>query len=208
MSVTLYMNIGKNIEVHKKEVYLSDVADLVCEDNAVLAKCKAIKLASIKTDKNDRIVISIMKVVELIQKLDPKIEIVNLGETDFIIDYRRPHKPNYPLQWFKTICVCLVVFFGAAFAIMTFNNDGSVAKLLSEVCTQVMGVENEGLRLLEVSYSIGLAIGIIVFFNHFKWKTMVLDPTPIEVKMRLYEDEVNTALIQGASRKETEIDIH
>lgn len=207
MSVILYLCIDKNIEVQKKEVFLSDVAKMSCEDNAILAKCKAIKILNINSEKNERYVFSIMKVVDLIQKLDPKIEICNLGELDFILDYKPPKKPNYAVQWLKTLLVCIVTFCGAAFAIMTFNNDGSVGELLTLIYESLMGKEKDLLWVLQASYSLGLGVGIIVFFNHFKRKKMLLDPTPIEVKMRVYEDEVNTALIQNASRKESQVDI-
>lgn len=207
MSVILYLCIDKNIEVQKKEVFLSDIATMSCEDPSILAKCKAIKVLSIKSDKDERYIFSIMKVVELIQKLDPKIEICNLGELDFILDYKPPKKPNYVLQWVKTGLVCIITFCGAAFAIMTFNNDGSVGELLALMYDSVIGKDHSLLWVLQGSYSIGLGVGIIVFFNHFKRKKMLMDPTPIEVKMRLYEDEVNTALIQNASRKESQIDI-
>lgn len=208
MNETLYMSIVQNVEMHKTEVLLGDVASLWCQDKTILAKCRAIKLMDIKSDKNNRYIVSVMKIIELIQKMDSKIEVTNLGEADFIIDYRIPHKPGHIKQWIKTIFVCIITFCGAAFAISTFNNDGSVQKIFDEIYVLVMGQKAKGFTILELSYSIGLALGIIVFFNHFKWKTMVLDPTPLEVKMRVYEDEVNTALIQNASRKETEIDIH
>ena len=60
---------------------------------------------------------------------------------------------------------------------------------------------------LEVGYSIGLPVGILLFFNHFtSWK-FSLDPTPLEVEMRLYEENVNKTLIQNEERKEDDIDV-
>ena len=59
----------------------------------------------------------------------------------------------------------------------------------------------------EVGYSIGLPVGILLFFNHFtSWK-FSLDPTPLEVEMRLYEENVNKTLIQNEERKEDDIDV-
>ena len=53
----------------------------------------------------------------------------------------------------------------------------------------------------------GLALGITVFFNHFaKWK-LNTDPTPLEVEMRLYEDNISKTLIQNDGRKEQGIDV-
>ena len=61
--------------------------------------------------------------------------------------------------------------------------------------------------ILELSYSLGLAVGIIGFFNHFsRWKINT-DPTPLEVEMRLYEDNISKTLIQNADRKESGTDV-
>ena len=52
-----------------------------------------------------------------------------------------------------------------------------------------------------------IPVGILLFFNHFtSWK-FSLDPTPLEVEMRLYEENVNKTLIQNEERKEDDIDV-
>ena len=60
---------------------------------------------------------------------------------------------------------------------------------------------------MEISYSIGISIGILVFFNHFGKKRFSVDPTPMEVQMRVYENDIQTTLIENAARKEKEIDV-
>ena len=60
--------------------------------------------------------------------------------------------------------------------------------------------------MLEVSYSIGLAAGIIIFFNHIGRRRLTKDPTPIEVEMAIYEEDVEKALIKTASREGKEAD--
>lgn len=59
----------------------------------------------------------------------------------------------------------------------------------------------------EAGYSVGLAIGILVFFNHIAVKKLNTDPTPLEVEMRLYEENICKTLIDQAGRKEKEIDV-
>ena len=54
---------------------------------------------------------------------------------------------------------------------------------------------------MELAYSAGLAAGIIIFFNHIGGRRITKDPTPIEVEMRVYEKDVNTALIETAERE-------
>ena len=41
-----------------------------------------------------------------------------------------------------------------------------------------------------------------LFFNHFGGRKITEDPTPMEVEMRVYEDDVNKTLIEQEKRKE------
>ena len=69
MSDILYMKIDRNIELDKKEVFLSDVAKLECTNKDILSRVKAIKLMNIPDEKNNRFVFSVLKVIELIHKI-------------------------------------------------------------------------------------------------------------------------------------------
>ena len=148
-----------------------------------------------------------LDVIEKLEAVDPSVSVNNVGKVEYIIDYQRPRKPRYFWQWTKTLFVCVVCFCGAAFAIMTFNNDANVRDVFKELYRLVTGSEAQGTTILDLTYSIGLAIGIIAFFNHFaKWK-LSTDPTPLEVEMRLYEDNISKTLIQNDGRKEQGIDV-
>jgi len=137
-----------------------------------------------------------------------------------IIDYQLIVHKIGRWDWVKTALVCLIVFFGGAFAIMTFNNDGSVSDIFKDVDRLIAGNEQReenseesnnadksmGVLILEISYSVGLILGVTIFFNHFGKRKVTLDPTPIEVQMRLYEEQVETTVIRNASRKESGVD--
>lgn len=162
---------------------------------------------TVKEDRCRRCVESALDVIKKLEAIDPQIQVNNVGKVEFIIDYQPPAPPKVAWQWLKTLFVCAVCFCGAAFAIMTFNNDVSVTDVFKEVYLLIMGTESDGFTILEVSYSVGLAVGIIAFFNHFaKWK-LNTDPTPLEVEMRLYEDNISKTLIQNDGRKEQGIDV-
>jgi len=207
MGKRLYLKLNQISEVHEKDVYLKDIAALYSDDPSVLAKCLALKVKKISSDRDHRYVGSVLDVIELVSKMDPSIQVENLGEKDFIIDYQRSKSPNLLWEWLKTAFVCAICFCGAAFAIMTFNNDASVTDVFREVYRMVLGQEGGGFSVLELSYSIGLALGVVLFFNHFcKWKINT-DPTPLEVEMRLYEDNISKTVIQNDGRKESGIDV-
>ena len=75
------------------------------------------------------------------------------------------------------------------------------------VYEMVMDEPSDGITILEISYSIGLASGIILFFNHIGGRRITKDPTPIEVEIRIYEDQVNNALVETADREGETIDV-
>ena len=180
MNKTLYLKLNQISEIHEKHVYLKDIAEIYSDDPALMAKCRALKIRTVPDDHNGRYVDSVITVLEKIYELDPQIQINNLGETDFC---------------------------GAAFAIMTFNNDVSVTDAFDQIYLLVTGTSSDGFTILEISYSIGLGLGIVVFFNHFAHWKITTDPTPLEVEMRLYEENVCKTLIQNAGRKESGVDV-
>ena len=207
MGKSLYLKLNQISEGHEKDVYLKDIATLYSDDSAVLNKCLALRVKKISSDRDHRYVGSVLDVIGLISKLDPSIQVENMGEQDFIIDYQKPRPPRLGWEWIKTAFVCVICFCGAAFAIMTFNNDASVTDVFREIYRMVLGHEAEKVTVLEMSYSIGLALGVILFFNHFcAWKVNT-DPTPLEVEMRLYEDNISKTVIQNDGRKESGIDV-
>lgn len=206
-SVTVYLKLNQISEVHQKDVFVKDVAELYCSDTKMLNRCNAVKVKSIKDDRKYRYMMSSLEVIQRIEAIDSSIQVNSIGETDFIISYQPPSPPRKLWEWLKTVFVSLICFCGSAFGIMTFNNDASVTDIFKEIYLIIMGTESNGFTMMEISYSIGLAVGIIVFFNHITKRKLTTDPTPLEVEMRLYEESINKTLIQNNGRKESGIDV-
>ncbi|GFI15563.1 hypothetical protein IMSAGC009_00722 [Lachnospiraceae bacterium] len=206
-NVTLYLKAEQNIELQSEDVYIKDIGKITCTDENIMAKVKTIKLHHFKEGEPQRQVISILKVIEEINRIYPNITIENLGEADMLIEHIDVNRHKGLGQWIKLVFVAAISFFGTAFTIMAFHNDISINKIFSQVYEQVMGYPADGYSILEFSYSIGLAVGIILFFNHIGGRRITKDPTPIEVEMRVYEADVNKALIETADREGKTIDV-
>ena len=206
MKETVYIKFKELTELTCREVLLKDVAQVYCRDAAKMNRCKAMKIMHIQMAQKYRYVMSALDVVAMVEEQNPALDVQAMGAEDFVIAYKPPSPPMLFWQWMKTLFVCGVCFFGAAFAIMTFNNDVSAADVFQKVHLRSMGTESDGFSVLEVSYCIGLALGIVVFFNHVAAKKLNTDPTPLEVEMRLYEDNISKTLIANADRKESKID--
>lgn len=204
---TLYIKADQCVEVKNRDVTLSDLLEMECADNQVVFKLKTIKVMKMPDQGKHRYVISVLKLIERIHKEYPNLDVQNMGSPDIIVVYEHPKKRNAVWQWCKVILVCLLSFVGAAFAIMTFNNDSGTSQLFIQIYELFTGKPHEGFSVLEAAYSIGLAAGIIVFFNHFGKRKFTVDPSPIEIEMQLYEQDIQTTIIAEHSRKGQEIDV-
>lgn len=201
---TVYLKCSRNAEVASPDVFLTDIAALRCADSTISAKLKSLKVHRFSSDSCKRFVLSTLKVVELMEQACPNITVQIVGETDVLVEWVLADKRKGWRQWLKAALVCMVSFFGTAFTIMAYHNDVGINDVFTEFYRLVMNREPEGLNVLEVSYSIGLAAGIILFFNHVGGRRITKDPTPIEVAMRNYEKDVDMALIETADREGSE----
>ncbi len=205
-SVTVYIKCDRNVEVQSPDVTIKDLGSLRCADKVVCAKLKSLKVHHFAKGGVKRCVLSILKVIELMEEACPGITVQVIGEADVLVEWVDVNRHKKWQQWPKVALVCLVSFFGTAFTIMAYHNDVGINEVFTEIYRISMGREPGGLNILEVAYSVGLAGGIIVFFNHIGGRRITKDPTPIEVAMRNYEKDVDDALIETAGREGKEID--
>lgn len=197
----VYIKAGRNTKVDSKTIHLSDVAKIYSKDIQVAERIKKLVLFQVKSEKKKNYVFSILKVIELIQNSFPEYLICNVGEVDFIVEYSPKEKEHKVWKWIKIGIVCLVTFFGSAFTIMTFNEDASVSEIFDKIYEVTLGEKNTDSYLLEISYAIGLPIGCLVFFNHFANFKLTQDPTPLQIQLRLNEQEINETLVENADRE-------
>lgn len=207
---TVYIKADRDVEVTKPEVTLGDVLKMECSNPAVISRLRTLKLLKFHHTDNkhqNRTAVSILKVIQCIHEEYPNIDVQNMGETDFIVTYEEQQTAGGVLHYAKIAVVVVISFIGAAFSIMAFNNDVDTTKMFAQIYELLTGQKSDGFTILELTYCIGLIIGILTFFNHFGKKKFTVDPTPMEVEMRLYENDIQTTLIETYSRKEKELDV-
>lgn len=206
MSKNLYLKIEQCVQVPFTSVKIGDVAAMECTDLSVINRLKEEYLLEVDADPNKRIVVSVMFVIQKIHEIYPELVVYNLGESDFIVGLK-PGKQSKILDFIKVSLVCIISFFGSVFAMMTFNEDVSALDSFRKVYTWVMGTAPQGSTILELSYSVGVSVGIIGFFNHIGKKKLTQEPSPVEVEMSGYDKQVYTTLIQHEGRKGLEKDV-
>lgn len=197
----IYVIAKQHVIASNDEILLGDAADVYCEDPVVCAKANAMRIYKFRKGDDDREVISLISIIEQLTKLCPGCTVESIGETDLVVERDVTIKKRNKDKLWKIILVSLICFFGTAFTIMAFHNDVEVTQVFARIHEIVTGEASDGFTAIEVSYSIGLMLGIITFYNHLGGKKLSNDPTPLEVEMRNYERDVNQTLIEMADRE-------
>lgn len=216
MAGTVYIKLEQKTQLMKTDVTVADLGTVFCVDTHVQSYVRTMQIHKFpkecftkkQTAKNPgRIIVSVLKIIKMIQDKYPGYTVINLGEPDVVVELVSVKKYKGPLVFVKILLVCLVCFFGTAFTIIAFHNDIGITGVFGTFYENVTGKTSSGFTALELSYTVGLALGMCIFFNHIGGRRITRDATPIEVEMRIYEEEVNRALIATAEREGKEMDV-
>lgn len=143
----------------------------------------------------------------MIGKEVPEATVENLGEGDLIISYEPLSRFEKLKENLFTFFICLVAFFGGGYAIMAYNTDIGAKELFTYLSMLFLGNPKTGVTYIVIAYAIGLTLGMLLFFNHLGNKKLTEEPTPLEVQMRLYENDISTTVIKNVSRQGSSIDV-
>lgn len=206
-TVQIYIKGEENVLINTQSVLVRDILKVYGTDKRMVNEINHLNVFTIKEKKKNKYVVSVLKVIEVISERYPEADISNLGEPDIVVEYEPPKKSSIIFEVIKTAIVCLIVFSGSFFTIMTFNEDVAVTKIFEIIDEVVLGKGNSSNGLLQISYSIGLPVGIIAFFGHFSKLRADNDPTPLQVQIKLYQDSENKAITGISNKKGNSIDI-
>ena len=210
-SKTIYISLSQSTMVPSRKVTIKDIATVLCSDKNIQYAVSRIYVLTFNDTEQDQTVITVLKLIELISKKFPDISVEAIGSPETIIYYRNLSYTKKFTGKLKVISLMILAFFGTAFSIMSYNGDAGISDLMEELYIMFTGntpvAGDIGPIMGVVSYSIGLLVGMIIFFNHGINKNKTDDPTPLQVQMRLYEQDVNKCIVVDSSRKDKTIDV-
>ena len=202
----VYISFQKSSEVSNRKITVGDIASVYCKDNSIQAKIKSLPIISVPETESRRYVVTAIKVLSVIEENVNGIDIINLGEPEFVVSYKREKKQHKVTDFLKVFLASVVIFCGSAFAIMAYDNDVDINSIFETMRKWVTG-DNKAVFLQQVMYALGLFLGIMIFYNRLGKRKGVKDPTPLDIQMRLYEDDINTTIINNSEREEKADDV-
>lgn len=210
-SKTVYLVLPQSILVTEKSVTIKDIATVFCENPDITYEIEKINVYMFNNSIKDYTVISCLYLIQKIQCMYKDIDIKALGETETIVYYKKNPNEKKLSQAVKAAFLMLLTFLGTSYSIMSYNGDVGAIDLMEKLYTlftaQTPQVAPMGFMLGIISYSLGLFIGMIVFFNHGFNKNSKSEPTPLQVQMRQYEKQINESIILDSNRKGKTTDV-
>ncbi|WP_416728882.1 stage V sporulation protein AA [Fictibacillus sp. JL2B1089] len=200
MDKTVYLRMRQRVQViqHQK-VTIGGVAQVVASDE-LEETIKGYVIHEVTPEDKHLIVIDVMRVIATIQKKKPGLDVQTIGPAQSILEIQMQQKKLAPVYF---VLVWLLLFTGSALAIMNFHEDVSMQLVHQKIYFMITGHYKEQPLLLQIPYSFGLGLGMILFFNHLFRKRLNEEPSPLEVEMFNYQQDLDQYVIVHEN-KETE----
>ncbi|NDI34290.1 stage V sporulation protein AA [Chengkuizengella sediminis] len=186
----LYLRLRKSIKLTKgKPIYLGHIAQIIIDPEWEMI----LKKLLIKQPKDElNLVIDLMMIIKKVKEVLPDVTIEYFGEPHVFVEFE-DNKPSPSIIFIAL--VWLLLFVGSGLAIMNFHADVSMEEVHQKIYTLVTGDEIDSPLLLQIPYSLGLGIGMILFFNRLFKKKFSEEPSPLELEMFMYKENMNQFLI-------------
>lgn len=192
MKETIYIRFRNRHYVKQQEkIYLKDIAQIIAPEKYEEA-LKDLFIHEIRAEDKHLIVIDMMKIIAIIKEMYSEMEVRNVGQSEIIVEIVSVNKnPNL----IGVIFVWLILFIGSGLTIMNFHHDVSMQEVHQRIYFLITGTTNKYPLLLQIPYSFGIGLGMILFFNHIFKKKINEEPSPLEVEMFLYQRNLDSYVV-------------
>lgn len=198
MENTVYIRMRNRVQVNPTEsVFLKDIAQIISSEE-IHSKLEKLPVHRVTPEDNNIIIIDVMLVIRLITRNLPNVEVQAVGPTQSIIEVIIKKKP---VSVSLFIMVWFLLFIGSAITIMNFHEDVSMRAVHQRIYTIITGKQESKPLLLQIPYSLGLGLGMVLFFNHFFKKRINEEPSPLEVEMFNYQQSLDQYVIINENKE-------
>lgn len=188
MSDIVYLRMKKNVELtYLKELTLKDIAYISASSQL---KRKLERTTIYRITKKDRniVIIDSFLVIDHLGDLHGNLEFQLVGPPQSIIRIKKhKKKPNIVI----VAIVWLLLFIGTGMTIMNFHYDVSMQEVQQKLHFLLTGEESKYPLWIQIPYSFGLGIGMLLFFNHWFTKRFNEEPSPLEVEIFNYQQNLD-----------------
>jgi stage V sporulation protein AA len=157
-----------------------------------------VKIRRAPDNPGQAIVVSGMDVVRAVIRETEAVHVSLHGEDETVVLIEKPDENRQAKSWpavtaatLRLAAICIILFIGSALAIMNFHADVEMSTVLTRIYRMFTGeVVSRPPLLVILPYSLGVGLGITVFFNHLPFSGRRREPSPLEIEVYLYDQSV------------------
>lgn len=184
----LYLRLKRKITVSEEAVItLKDVAH-ISSDSKTTKRLEELPLYQVSEKDAEFVVIDSFHIIQLVQRYEAALTIEILGTMETIVRIK-PLQKKSPILF---VCfVWLIFFVGTAMTIINFHYDVSMQEVHQKIHYIFTGTYEKYPLFIQIPYSIGLGVGMILFLNHWFKKRINEEPSPLELELYQYKRNVD-----------------
>lgn len=186
----VYIQLKKDVHIDSfKTIYLEDIAQIssTCED------LRKIPIYTVTNKDGKYVVLDSFIVMTHLHRLFPEIKWKLLGPTQSLL---RIKVSQHVGQLWKVVVVWMILFIGTGMTIMNFHYDVSMQEVQQKLHLILTGKQNEFPLLIQIPYSFGLGIGMLLFFNYWFKKKITDEPSPLEIELFNYQQQIDAYTLE------------
>ncbi|TCP31727.1 stage V sporulation protein AA [Scopulibacillus darangshiensis] len=197
-SIVLYIRLRQKFQAKMNEIISIEKLAHLIGPKDMTTGLKQKPIYKVKPEDNAFIVIDVMDIIAAIYKEYPDVDIQTVGPSQTIIEVQ-PKKRKINTLFF--VIVWILLFIGAGLTIMNFHEDVAMRSVHQKIYYLITGTHNDKPLILQIPYSFGLGLGMILFFNHIFKKKFNEEPSPLEVEMFNYQQDLDQYVIVHEKKK-------
>lgn len=199
----VYINLETKYSVDlNTHVYVKDVGEVYCDDGAIKEKVENVRIYN-GNDKEEYDYISGTDITTKILDKVENIDINIIGGPDVLLEIKDQEEAKLVFNFFKVAFVAVILFFGAAMAIINFHEDVNMKASLEKIYYIFVGQKKENPMILTIPYSLGIGLGMFAFFSRiFSFsRRRRQEPGPMEVELYLYDKDLEDHILNELKKK-------
>lgn len=130
------------------------------------------------------------------------IEIININCRDVRLNFLKPDdviiffedEKKDTTKYIRIFIISIVVLMGSIMGIMNFHADVNMAHSQFMMVDAITNNPKENLPYFQIPYSLGIGLGVAVFFNKFIPTYSKGEPSPLDLKIKSLNKEIENEL--------------
>lgn len=199
----VYINLETKYFVDlNTHVYVKDIGEVYCSNDTVKKNVENVRVYNGKPAEAYDYISGTEITTKILDSID-NIDVTIIGGPDVLLEIKGQEDSKEILNILKVTAVMIILFFGAAVAIINFHEDVDMKSSMEKIYYTITGVKNKDPLILTIPLSLGIGLGMFAFFSRiFSFsKRRRQEPGPMELELFLYDRDLEDNILNELKDK-------